>query len=467
MKKQYILFLIPLLGIISLNNGIKVNLKNKNIKNETGVITDIATSEYSSGMIIDSDLNGFGDTLYMWGNNLIGQIPNQDQNTIIYEPKLINYNWNGNIIDLEVNHGTSAVTIDTDLDGYADTLYMWGNNNHGQIGNGESNTYQVPITKTTPEGQDNWNGNIIDLQLGQNYSGVSIDTDYDGYADTLYIWGYNVFGQIGNGQNVQNGAEDVLYPIIITPENERWNGTIEKFDLGYDTSGIIINNSRTGENQLYMWGASIFAIYEHYPVVYPVEVFPNNYNAYEKEYWGNLIDISFNDKNNGVINDSNYDGYGDEVYLWGENNNGELASGNESERINYPADNKLTIEENITNLEINGKNSIITTDYDYDGYGDNIYISGANDHGQIGNGSSSEEDILIPIKITPEDQDNWNGNIIKTKLGSDDIMLLLDQDNNGLGDTLYMWGSNANGQLGLGQIYKHVETPQIVFSTYY
>ncbi|CRX37360.1 / / Regulator of chromosome condensation (RCC1) repeat protein / 245884:247278 Reverse [Candidatus Hepatoplasma crinochetorum] len=463
MKKYYMLFLIPLLGIVSLNSGIKINSQNKNIESEEASITDIATSEYSSGMIIDSDLNGFGDTLYMWGDNLLGQIPNQEENTIIYEPLLIDYDWDGNLIDLELNYGTSAITIDSDYDGYADTLYMWGNNDYGQIGNGESSTYKVPITKITPEGEDNWSGNIIDLQLGQNYSGVSIDTDLDNVADTLYMWGNNIFGQIGNGQNIETGATDVLYPIIITPENGRWNGTIEKFDLGYDTSGIIINNSRTGEDQLYMWGMSIFSTYGHYPAPYPVEVFPNSY----KEYWGNLIDISFDNKNNGVINDSNNDGYGDEVYLWGENNDGELGSGGESERINFPTDNILTIEENIMNLEVNGKNSIITTDNNYDGLGDTIYLSGANDHGQIGNGSYNEGNILNPIKITPEGQDNWNGNILKTALGSNDIMLLLDQDNDGLGDTIYMWGSNESGQLGIGKSYEYSATPKIVFSTYY
>jgi alpha-tubulin suppressor-like RCC1 family protein len=46
-------------------------------------------------------------------------------------------------------------------------------------------------------------------------------------------------------------------------------------------------------------------------------------------------------------------------------------------------------------------------------------------------------------------------------------MLLLDQNNNGLGDTIYMWGSNANGQLGIGEIYNHITTPKIIFSTYY
>ncbi|AHK22342.1 Regulator of chromosome condensation (RCC1) repeat protein [Candidatus Hepatoplasma crinochetorum Av] len=464
MKKHYILFLIPLLGVFSLNNQIKINLQDKKVKTEKGIIIDITTNQYTSGMVIDNDLDGFGDSLYMWGSNLLGQIPNQEQNTIIYKPKLINNDWNGNIIDLEINTGTSAVTIDTDYDGYADTLYMWGNNQYGQIGNGESGTLNTPITKITPQGQDNWNGNIIDLQLGENYSGVIIDNNYDGLADTLYMWGYNIFGQIGNGES---GTKNILYPIIITPENQKWNGNIEKFDLGSDTSGIIINNKYTGKDQLYMWGMSIFSIYGHSSVIYPTEIFPNNYNVYQKEYWGNLINISFNDKNNGVINDSNNDGYGDEIYLWGENNYGELGTGNEEERIDYPSDNKITMEKNIINLEINGKNSIITIDSNNDGYGDEIYLSGANDHGQIGNGTYNEGNILNPVKITPQEQDSWNGNILKATIGSNDTMLLLDQNNNGLGDTIYMWGSNANGQLGIGEIYNHITTPKIIFSTYY
>lgn len=467
MRKYYSLFLIPLLGICSLNNGIKINLGTEDLKSENAVITDIVTNNYTSGMIIDSNLDGYGDTLYMWGDNLLGQIPEQEDNTIVYEPKQIDYDWNGNIIDLELNSRTTGITIDSDYDGKADTLYMWGNNNYGQIGNGESGTYQVPITKITPQGQDSWNGNIIDLELGQNYSGVTIDTDLDDEADTLYMWGRSNMGQIGNGTSLQTGVTEVLYPTIVKPKDSEWNGTIEKLSLGYDTSGVIIDNNNTERDQLYMWGTSIFSVYGHISVLYPQEIFSNNYSVYTKEYWDNLIDISFNNKNNGVINDSNYDGYGDEIYLWGDNNHGQLIDGNEDERISYPSDNKITIDQNITDLQVNGKNSVITTDSNYDGNSDTLYIAGANDHGQIGNGTYDQGDVLYPIKITPQGQEDWNGNIIKVKLGSDDIMLLLDQNNNGLGDTLYMWGSNGNCQLGIGDLYPHLTTPQIIFSTYY
>jgi hypothetical protein len=64
------------------------------------------------------------------------------------------------------------------------------------------------------------------------------------------------------------------------------------------------------------------------------------------------------------------------------------------------------MEKNIINLEINGKNSIITIDSNNDGYGDEIYLSGANDHGQIGNGTYNEGNILNPVKITPQEQDS-------------------------------------------------------------
>jgi hypothetical protein len=65
MKKHYILFLIPLLGVFSLNNQIKINLQDKKVKTEKGIIIDITTNQYTSGMVIDNDLDGFGDSLYM------------------------------------------------------------------------------------------------------------------------------------------------------------------------------------------------------------------------------------------------------------------------------------------------------------------------------------------------------------------------------------------------------------------
>lgn len=58
MKKYYILFLITLLGTFFLNNQIKINLQDKNVRTKKIIIIDITINQYNSGMVIDSDLYG-------------------------------------------------------------------------------------------------------------------------------------------------------------------------------------------------------------------------------------------------------------------------------------------------------------------------------------------------------------------------------------------------------------------------
>jgi hypothetical protein len=61
---------------------------------------------------------------------------------------------------------------------------MWGDNNLNQINDNENNILFPAISYSS---KNNKNGEIIDLDLSYTNTAISVDTNYDGYADTLYI----------------------------------------------------------------------------------------------------------------------------------------------------------------------------------------------------------------------------------------------------------------------------------------
>ena len=82
---------------------------------------------------------------------------------------------------------TSTHTIHLKDDG---TLWTWGNNTNGQLGNGTTTNSSVPAQLSGLTG-------ITSLAAGNDYS-VCLKND-----GTLLAWGNNAFGQLGDGSTTQ------------------------------------------------------------------------------------------------------------------------------------------------------------------------------------------------------------------------------------------------------------------------
>ena len=102
------------------------------------------------------------------------------------------------------------------------SLYMWGVNDFGQIGDGTTKNRYKP-TKILDH--------VVSVSLGDYYSGAITQ---DG---SLYMWGSNVYGEIGDGTE-----EDRYKPTKILDH-------VIAVSLGVGHSGAI-----TQDGSLYMWG---------------------------------------------------------------------------------------------------------------------------------------------------------------------------------------------------------------------
>ncbi|BDV02982.1 hypothetical protein [Candidatus Hepatoplasma crinochetorum] len=440
-KKIFSLFTILLFLFPIHSYNFKINEK-KNTNNY-GYIIDQENGNNYSGSIIDSDFDGYGDTLYMWGNNQYGQIGNGTKNDVNNGPIKIlpkEESWEGNLINLELGDSHSGLTVDTDYNGYGDTLYMWGNNNLGQLGNNsELNNFTYP-QKILPEGKINWGGNIIDLSLGEDFTGLTIDSNLDGYGDILYMWGDNSFNQLG-----VEGNSNYSYPITVIPENESWNGNLMDLELGKDSSGLTVDTNYDGyADTVYMWGDNQYDQLGQGQISPEKQTFPKITEP-DRGWNGNITDISVGYYTSGVIVDNNDDNYADTLYMWGSNINGVMGN---NISLNPSPITIYSFPGNLIDFETNNQNSGILVDVDLDGYADTLYMWGSNQNGQDGIGSYTEEIIYTPIEIFPY-YGSWNGNILDFSIGSTHISTLIDINNDGYEDTLYMWGSNEYGEAGI------------------
>ena len=164
-------------------------------------------SEHGAAITVHNDL-------YMWGDNFFGQLGDGTSEDSYVPMKIMD-----NVVSVSLgNHHSAAITTDS-------SLYMWGDGYYGQLGNGESGLItesHVPIKIMD---------NVISVRLGIFHS-AAITAD-----GSLYMWGDNSRGQLGNGTyEFKNLPIKIMDGIVFA-------------SLGwYHSSAITTNGS------LYMWG---------------------------------------------------------------------------------------------------------------------------------------------------------------------------------------------------------------------
>lgn len=117
------------------------------------------------------------DTLWGWGSNSTGSL---GSGTIIniLTPTQINASNDWKTVSCGGGH---ALALKND-----NSLWAWGNNSHRQIGNGNNINQLIPIQIGT---STNWKM----ISGGGHYS-LALKND-----NTLWGWGENMYGQLGNG----------------------------------------------------------------------------------------------------------------------------------------------------------------------------------------------------------------------------------------------------------------------------
>jgi hypothetical protein len=155
----------------------------------TGLIfyTVSAGNGYTCG--INNKVNG---SLYCWGENNFGQLGNGYSGTYYSTPQLVTLAIGAGPPPVPASVSPGYITTcATDVGGNG---YCWGDNSNGEVGNGTTSTTPV-VTPTLIPGGYSW------TSISMGYSSVC------GIASTAdYCWGYNDYGQLGNGTTANSGT---------------------------------------------------------------------------------------------------------------------------------------------------------------------------------------------------------------------------------------------------------------------
>lgn len=273
-------------------------------------------------------------TLWAWGSNTNGRLGDGTTSTRRAPVQIgAATNWR------QVSAGTEH-SVGTRTDG---TLWAWGRNNNGQIGQG--NTTTVEYTSPTQIGADNDWAWVVS---GANHC-VAVKT-----TGTLWAWGLNSSGQLGDGSTTLRSA-----PVQV---------------------GTVTTWSQLG-HQLHAGGDSTLAI-----------------------------------RTNGTL------------WAWGSNSNGQLGDGSTTNR-NAPVQiGTVTTWSRITGTTISSIG--LRTN-------GTLWTWGANGSGQLGDGTLTERNSPAQLGTTT----TW-----QAMSGGASHFLARQSDG-----SLWSWGLNSSGQLGQGR----------------
>jgi alpha-tubulin suppressor-like RCC1 family protein len=125
-------------------------------------------------------------TLWLWGRNYNGQL---GDNTTVYKSspfQVVGFATNWSSVSCG---GSFTAAIKTD-----GTLWNWGRNNNGQLGHNTTTHRSSPVQ--TIAGGTNWNS----VACGGGHT-AAIKTD-----GTLWLWGYNYQGQLGENTRTDRSS---------------------------------------------------------------------------------------------------------------------------------------------------------------------------------------------------------------------------------------------------------------------
>jgi hypothetical protein len=328
-------------------------------------------------------------SLYGWGLNTNSQL-GDGNTTNALNPEVITLP-DGVTPVTGAGGGNHTLMIGSD-----ENLYAWGYNAYGQLGTGTVGTNSTPAEVSLPAG-------VIPLSVAAG-GDHSLALGSDG---TVYAWGYNAYGQLGNGTTT-----DSHIPIAVSlPAGVSANAI---------AAGGFFSMALGSDGNVYTWGQGADGALgnggtadEDMPVEVPLPTGVTA-TAIAAERHSALAIGS-----DGVL------------YAWGLNSQGELGNGGTTE-----ADSPVTVSmpSGVTATAIagGGRHSLAVGS---DGL---LYTWGYNAYGQVGNGTTTVQETPVQIALPSgvEPMAVAGGQISSYVIGTD--------------GNLYSWGYNGDGELGNG-----------------
>ena len=361
-----------------------------------------------------SNISGFITSLgrvFMWGSNTHGQLGDGttvDRDLPVEITEQFNLQPGEAIIDLKI---ASAHTMAISSFG---RVFVWGSNSQGQLGDGTRNHSTTPLDITAQFNLNHTDRIVTISSRGLHTAALSAEGQ-------LYVWGWNVFGQLGDGSTLTR-----LNPINLTEEfNLNEEEYIKSISLGQHHSSAL-----TSIGRLFIWGHNDVGQLGNGTQINTLTPYMLNddigLNMDEV-----IVAVSLGDASSSLLTSQG------RVFTWGSNSGGQLGDGTQGSMRLIPQDitSQFTLSSNetIVSLKMSSAHAGALTSYG------RLFLWGWNSHGQLGDGSTTHR--RAPQDISQAFTLNEMDDIIAFSLGSAHTTALTHQGQ------LFGWGSNSHSQL--------------------
>jgi len=354
-------------------------------------------------------------TLWTWGRNMSGQLGNgtsggDDFN--VTKPEQLGSEKNWVYITAGQEHSMALKNNGE--------LWAWGNQEHGRLGNGETSgnqTSPVRIGET-----DLWKTSPCSISAGHSHS-LGIKSD-----GTLWAWGYGSKGSLGLGNdNNQPTPQQVLIQGKSPEEQPTWRYvSAGGGEYGSHSAAITTNG------ELYVWGKNHIGQVGNSTQTdqyYPVQIMPDTTLKGVVAAWDFTIAMST-------------DG---EIFSWGSNQYGQFGQQLSPGSIGSKSPGQMMKDSGLVWHSVSmASGSDHVAAITEDGH---LYLFGRNHSGQLGNPENTDASTHTPYRLNVPAAGNRSGSTWSSVQAGSTFTLAINKADK----TLWAWGDNSHGQLGNGK----------------
>lgn len=249
-------------------------------------------------------------TLWAWGSNAKGQLGNGELATSKFATQVVTTGIIGDIVAIAAG-GEFSLALTSD-----GTIYAWGSNSHGQMGDGSTVTVKTPKKVVIQE-------NLTEVKIVGIAAGGSHVLAIDDNG-SIWAWGYNGLGQLGDGTTATSKVPIKL--LLKDADDVSISGVATSISAGLDHTLVVLDNA--GVKTVYGWGLNKFGqlgnndiLDKNIPVLIPQKVVLQN---------GTVLDdvtsvTAYGHQSMALTGDNR-------LYTWGKNSRGQLGDGTRTSR---------------------------------------------------------------------------------------------------------------------------------------
>ncbi|WP_051318216.1 Ig-like domain-containing protein [Cohnella thermotolerans] len=362
-----------------------------------------------SGHTVYLDEDG---TVWTWGSNRFGELGNGATQDSPLPVQVIAPAEEGEpLAGVTAVGGGSNHSFALTADG---AVWAWGENDAGQLGDGTSENRSKPVQVVGGDGTGTLSG-IVAISGGDKHT-LALDAD-----GTVWSWGLNVRGQLGDGS-----LTDRSIPVRV--KDATGEGILS--DVVAISAGASFSLALKGDGTVWAWGDNNFGQLGDGTTTdrsLPVQV----------QAVGGTEPLA------GVVSIAGGAGHAaallsdGTVWSWGDNAKGQLGEGTNVNSL-LPVQVKTTEgQEALSDIIAIGSGIAYSAALRADGA---VWAWGDNASGQLGDGTAI--DRANPVEVVGTEKEGTLAGVKDLRVGGDHIVIR-NEDN-----SILSWGNNAYGQLG-------------------